>query len=76
MVVVRPGVAKIQYRYSNYRVVDWASYGEVLQASSRIMNSISNDVTTLIKTKAIHIPAFVAENARDRKYVLEGCVLA
>ena len=57
------------FRYSDYRAVDWASYGEVLQASSRIMDSIANHVTTLKKTKAIRLPILVAENVRDRKYV-------
>ena len=68
MVVVRP--AQVRDRYSDYRAVDWTSYGEVLQASSRIMDSIANHVTTLKKTKEMHLPAFAAENVRDFKYVL------
>jgi len=68
MAVVRP--TEGWDRYSNYYAVDWISYGEVLQASSRIMDGISYHVTTLSKTKAIHLPIFVAENVQDSKYIL------
>jgi len=49
--------------------VDWISYGEVLQASSRIMDSIAYHVTTLSKTKAIRLPTLVAENIQDSRSV-------
>lgn len=49
--------------------MDWTSYGEVLQASSRIMDNIAYHVTTLSKTKVIHLPILVAENVEDSKYV-------
>jgi len=61
-------------RYSNYCAVDWVSYGEVLQASSRIMDSISYHVTILSKTKAIHLPILVAENVQDSRYILLACL--
>lgn len=51
----------------NYYAVDWTSYGEVLQTSSRIMDSIAYHVTTLSKTKVMHLPIFVAENVEDSK---------
>jgi len=52
--------------------VDWASYGEVLRASSRIMGSIANVVTALTKTQAIHLPVLVAENIRDSESTLKA----
>lgn len=57
-------------RCSDRRAVDWASYTEVLQASSRIMDSIANKVTNIIKARAVHLPELVAENVRDSKCVL------
>jgi hypothetical protein len=56
-------------RWFNYYAVDWTSYGEVLQASSRIMDSIAYHVTTLSKTGVMHLPILVAENIEDSKYV-------
>ena len=56
-------------RRFNYYAVDWTSYGEVLQASSRIMDSIAYHVTTLSKTEVMHLPVFVAENIEDSRYV-------
>lgn len=56
-------------RWFDHYAVDWTSYGEVLQASSRIMENIAYNVTTLSKTKAIHLPILVAENVEDSKYV-------
>ena len=52
--------------------MDWKSYGEVLQASSRIMEDIAYHVTSFSKTKVIHLPILVAENVEDSKYVLIG----
>jgi hypothetical protein len=57
-------------RYPDYCAVDWVSYGEVLQASSRIMDSIAHHVTTLSKTKVIRLPILVAENIQGSKYVM------
>jgi len=54
----------------NYYAVDWTSYGEVLQASSRIMDTIAYRITTLSKTEAIHLPIVVAESIQDSKCVL------
>ena len=68
MAVVRS--AQLRDRYSNSHTVDWTSYGEVLQASSRIMDSIACRVTTLSKTEVIHLPILVAENVQDSKCVL------
>lgn len=70
---VRPAQGK--YRCSNNRAVDWVSYGDVLQASSRIMDSIAYHVTALSNTKMIHLPILVAENVQDCKYVLWTCAL-
>lgn len=72
MAAVRP--TQIRDRYSNCYAVDWTSYGEVLQASSRVMDSIAYHVTTLSKTKAIRLPILVAENVQDSKYILWACV--
>jgi len=66
MAVVR--FVQTRDRYSNYQVVDWASYGEVLQASSRIMDIIAYRVTTLSKTEVIRLPTVVAESIQDSKY--------
>ena len=41
----------------------------MLQASSRIMDSIAYRVTTFSKPEAIHLPVVVAENVQDSKYV-------
>ena len=68
MVVVRHGQARD--RYSNCGVVDWVSYGEVLQASSRIMDNIAYHVTTLSGAKAMHLPILVPEHVQDCKYVV------
>jgi hypothetical protein len=62
-------------RYSDHLTVDWISYGEVLQASSRIMDNIARHVTVVSKTKAIHLPILVAENVQDYKWVLWDCIL-
>ena len=68
----RPWYVPPEYRIGilNYRAVDWTSYGEVLQASSRVMDSIAYHVTTLSKTKTVQLPILVAENIEDSKYVL------
>lgn len=66
MAVVRS--TQIGDRYSNCHAVDWASYGEVLQASSRIMDIIAYRVTTLSKTEVIRLPTVVAESIQDSKY--------
>jgi len=65
MAVVRSG--QVRDRYSNHRAVDWTSYGEVLQASSRIMDTIAYRVTTLSKTEAVRLPTVVAESVQDSK---------
>jgi len=54
--------------------VDWASYTEVLQASSRIMDSIANKVTDIIKARTVHLPELVAENVRDSKSALRAII--
>lgn len=73
MAVVR--ATRVPDRYSNHYAVDWISYGEVLQASSRIMDNIAYHVTALSKTKAIRLPILVAENVEDSKQVLSPHVL-
>lgn len=52
--------------------VDWVSYGEVLQASSKIMDNIAYHVTTLSGTKAIHLPILVTEHVQDCKSALKA----
>jgi hypothetical protein len=73
MGVVR--LSQVEDRRPDHHAVEWASYGEVLQASSRIMGSITHHVTALFKTKAIRLPLFMTGNVQDRKYVLFTCFL-
>lgn len=61
---------QVRDRYSNYSAVDWVSYGEVLQASSRIMDAIAYRVTTLSKAKAIHLPILVSKSVQDSEYAM------
>lgn len=51
--------------------VDWTSYSEVLQVSSRIMDTIAYRVTTLSRTEVVRLPIVVAEGVQDSKYVLQ-----
>jgi len=66
---------QVRDRSSDNYAVDWVSYGEVLQTSSRIMDNIAYHVTTLSKTRVIHLPILVSEDVQDSKYVPWACIL-